>query len=259
MEDLTGGSAVNTDFTDPISRAVKELFGMDYLFPYQRLVVGNILEAAAATGVKFRYDMGAAEAEVTATEAATEMDVDFSAADEVSDEDRAGMGRQIVILPTGAGKSLCFQLPAMMLEGATLVIYPILSLMADQERRLAERGFAPVILRGGQSAEEREVIWDKLKSGESRFIIANPEVLLTPKVLEMLGELGIVHIVIDESHCVSEWGESFRPSYLEIHKIVSAVAPAASAATASTAPASTPPPAPPVPPPPLGSAFKGPA
>ena len=102
-------------------------------------------------------------------------------------------------------------------------MYPILSLMADQERRLAEKGFSPVLIRGGQSTEERNVIWNKLKSGQSKIIIANPEVLLSPKVLERLPELGIVHTVIDEAHCVSEWGESFRPSYLKINTILKAI------------------------------------
>jgi ATP-dependent DNA helicase RecQ len=196
-------------YADPIGEAVQNLFGMSYLFPYQRLVIGNIMEAAEAVS-----GMGAEEG------------------------DRAAVGRQIVILPTGAGKSLCFQLPAMLLDGPTLVIYPILSLMADQERRLMEKNFAPVVLRGGQSSEEREAIWKKLESGESRFIIANPEVLLTEKVLEALPRLGIMHVVIDEAHCVSEWGESFRPSYLEIHKIIDAAG--ARLVTAFTATASAP-------------------
>ncbi|MDR2135647.1 MAG: DEAD/DEAH box helicase, partial [Treponema sp.] len=172
---------------DPLGDKVKELFGLPYLFPYQRLVISNILEAAAPAG-----------------------------------DDQGSMGCQIVILPTGAGKSLCFQLPAMLLPGPTLVLYPILSLMADQERRLRERGFEPVLLRGGQSGEERAAIWEKIRSGKSRFIIANPEVLLTPKVMGVLGSLGIAHLVIDEAHCVSEWGESFRPSYLRIGEIIAA-------------------------------------
>jgi ATP-dependent DNA helicase RecQ len=122
----------------------------------------------------------------------------------------------------------------MMLNGNTLVIYPILSLMADQERRLTEKNFSPVILRGGQTKTEREDIFRKLKTGESSFIIANPEVLLTENMLKILPELGIVHVVIDEAHCVSEWGLSFRPSYLEIAKIVSAAkAPIVTAFTAT--------------------------
>jgi ATP-dependent DNA helicase RecQ len=200
---------------DPITSAVKKLFGFPYLFPYQRLVIANILEAAGAAGIGINWPADGAESENRSGET-DDSDAGLS--------DREGLGRQIVILPTGAGKSLCFQLPAMLMEGPTLVIYPILGLMADQERRLAEKGFSPVTLRGGQSREERDEIWKKLRSGKSRFVIANPEVLLTPPVLSGLKELSIVHIVIDEAHCVYEWGESFRPSYLEIRKIIEAAA-----------------------------------
>ena len=191
---------------DPLGSAVKELFGLSYLFPYQRLVVANILEAAQASGIAIRWP-GESGGAGNGNEG-------FS--------DRESSGRQIVILPTGAGKSLCFQLPAMLMEGVTLVIYPILGLMVDQQRRLAERGFSPVTVQGGQSKEERDAIWEKLRTGGSRFIIANPEVLLTPQVLKRLKDLRIVHVVIDEAHCVSEWGETFRPSYLEIGKIIEA-------------------------------------
>ncbi|MDR2047812.1 MAG: hypothetical protein LBP69_00005, partial [Treponema sp.] len=110
----TAGSEEAGDF---LSRAAKRFFGLDYLFPYQRLVISNILEA-----------------------------FDALKQDDSGQTDRAALGRQIVILPTGAGKSLCFQLPAMLLEGATLVLYPILSLMADQEKRLRSRGFNPALL-----------------------------------------------------------------------------------------------------------------
>jgi ATP-dependent DNA helicase RecQ len=212
------------ELIDPLTNAVSRLFGLSYLFPYQRLVIANILEAAEAAGLSLNWPD----------------DEQTSLLDEAvqEDSDRGSMGRQIVILPTGAGKSLCFQLPAMIIEGPTLVIYPILSLMADQQRRLHERGFAPVTLRGGQSKEERDEIWKKLQSGESKFIIANPEVLLTPQVISQLDKIKIVHIVIDEAHCVSEWGESFRPSYLEINTIIKNVN--APLVTAFTATASAP-------------------
>jgi ATP-dependent DNA helicase RecQ len=197
------------ELPDPLTKSLKDLFGLDYLFPYQRLVISNILEAAGAP----------------------------------DGEDRSLQGNQVVILPTGAGKSLCFQLPAMLLPGPTLVIYPILSLMADQERRLSERGFSPVTLRGGQAGEEREEIWRKVALGEARFIIANPEVLLSPAVMKKLPDIGLSHLVVDEAHCVSEWGESFRKDYLRIGEIVKAVAPPGKLApvvTAFTATASGP-------------------
>jgi ATP-dependent DNA helicase RecQ len=215
------------EITDPLSSAVKTLFGLSYLFPYQRLVMTNILEAAQAAGLPIKWpDEEAAEKPVEPPD------------EEAEPTDRDCTGRQIVILPTGAGKSLCFQLPAMLIDGLSLVIYPILSLMADQERRLHERGFSPVIIRGGQSKEERETIWEKLRSGKSKFIIANPEVLLTAQVKSELEKIKVAHVVIDEAHCVSEWGESFRPSYLEIGSIISALNPPL--VTAFTATASTP-------------------
>ncbi|MDR2471841.1 MAG: ATP-dependent DNA helicase RecQ, partial [Treponema sp.] len=130
--------------TDILDGAADRFFGLPYLFPYQRLVVSNLLEAAEA--------VKAAETKTAAADTG-----------EAADTDRAALGRQLVILPTGAGKSLCFQLPALLMDRPTLVIYPILSLMADQERRLAERGFSPVLLRGGQSAGEREAVWAKLR------------------------------------------------------------------------------------------------
>ena len=206
---------------DPITGAVKELFGLSYLFPYQRLVIANMLEAAGAVGIGIRWP---GESGTPAADQEERIEGSTLSDRESALSDRESGGRQIVILPTGAGKSLCFQLPAMLMEGPTLVIYPILGLMADQERRLAERGFSPVTLRGGQTKEEREAIWEKLRSATSKFIIANPEVLLTPAVLGRLKELNIIHIVIDEAHCVSEWGESFRPAYLEIGKIIEAAA-----------------------------------
>ena len=208
---------------DPLNAAANRLFGVPYLFPYQRLVVTSILEAAASAGLALTWPEGAEAA-----------DRDYS---------DGGEGRRIVVLPTGSGKSLCFQLPAMIIEGITLVIYPILSLMADQKRRLDERGFSPALLRGGQTEEERDEIWEKLESGECKFVIANPEVLLTPQVMERFAhgasrKTKIAHIVIDEAHCVGEWGESFRPAYLEMNAIVKNIG--APLVTAFTATAGTP-------------------
>ncbi|MFA6504685.1 MAG: RecQ family ATP-dependent DNA helicase, partial [Treponemataceae bacterium] len=238
---------------DPVSSAAKTLMGVDYLFPYQRLVVANILEAAEAVGMNIKWPTGTPviatedfakiqEAERAFRTAGGEGSGD--AGDEVREEllemreDSSSLGRQIVILPTGAGKSLCFQLPALLLSRPTLVLFPILSLMSDQFRRLKERGFSPVMLRGGQDTEERRKIWNRLASGDAQFVIANPEVLLTESVMARLPSVGFAHLVIDEAHCVSEWGESFRPSYLRVAEILKATAaPLATAFTATASPA----------------------
>jgi ATP-dependent DNA helicase RecQ len=204
---------------DPLTNAAQHLFGVPFLFPYQRLVVSNILEAATLARVQISWD-----------------DRGQDAAEDCADaEPPYGAGRQIVVLPTGAGKSLCFQLPGALLRGITLVIYPLLSLAADQERRLVERGFAPIVLRGAQSEEERSAVWERLREPGPRFLLSNPEALLSPKTLERLRSLDVVHLVIDEAHCVSEWGESFRPAYLRIGEIVSAVSPPVVTAFTATA------------------------
>lgn len=222
---------------DPVVASANALLGVKYLYPYQRLVVANILEAACGVGIPLSWPgaVAASAAEADGAEEQPPPGPEREAATEMGDG--AECGRQIVILPTGAGKSLCFQLPALLMKRPTLVIYPILSLQSDQNRRLAEKGFDPIVLRGGQEAEERRRLWNRLEAGEGRFIIANPEVLLTEAVMRRLPSLGIAHLVLDEAHCVSEWGESFRPSYLRIGEIAEAAkAPLLTAFTATASP-----------------------
>ncbi|MDR2519406.1 MAG: RecQ family ATP-dependent DNA helicase [Spirochaetaceae bacterium] len=197
---------------DPLDAAARSLFGIPYLLPYQKLVIAGILEAAEALRAPAEGGM--------------------------PDDDRRCLRHRIVILPTGAGKSLCFQVPALFLDGVTVVIYPLLALMADQVRRLEERGIEAAVLRGGQSPAERGAQWEKLRSGRSRFLITNPETLLAAAARERLKTLRIAHLVIDEAHCVSEWGETFRPSYLNIRAIIDSASPllvSAFTATASAA------------------------
>lgn len=217
---LSGGA-------DPVAEIARRFFGVEWLYPWQRIVMANILDAAKAAGARARLEGGVAEG-----------CGDGETGLVFEDEDGFLRGRQVVILPTGAGKSLCFQVPAMLLPKPTLVIYPLLALMNDQARKLKALGMEPVLFRGGQAAEERDAQFALLKGESCRIIIANPEILSNRKILAAIAERGLSHIAIDEAHCVAEWGDTFRPAYLELKGIIKELAP--DTVTAFTATASPP-------------------
>lgn len=123
---------------------------------------------------------------------------------------------QLVILPTGSGKSICFQLPAALLQGITIIIYPLISLMNDQKLRMERAGIPIAALQGGQTKEQRKLLWTAIKNNKIRVIITNPETLNQKSILEQLKSLDIRLCVIDEAHTISQWGFSFRPSYLTL-------------------------------------------
>jgi len=180
---------------DPVAALASVKFGIDYLFPLQRMAIANILDAME-TGEKMR---------------------------------------QLVLFPTGFGKSLCFQLPALLAPGPSVVVYPLLALMNDQERSLERRGIPCAVFRGGMEDEERRQRQEAVRSGKARIVITNPECLATARLMDFLAEAKIFHLAIDEAHCVSEWGETFRPSYLELSKCIEAIQPKAVSVFTATA------------------------
>jgi ATP-dependent DNA helicase RecQ len=121
------------------------------------------------------------------------------------------------IMPTGGGKSICFQVPAMMLDGICLVISPLIALMKDQVANLQKRDIKAMAIVGGQSTNDLLVLLDNCAYGNFKFLYISPERLQNDFVLERIKKLNINLIAIDEAHCVSQWGHDFRPAYLQIN------------------------------------------
>jgi len=120
------------------------------------------------------------------------------------------------LMPTGGGKSICFQIPAMMNDGICLVISPLVALMKDQVANLQQRNIKAIALTGGIRSEEMIDLLDNCQFGNYKFLYLSPERLQSDWILERIKNLPINLIAIDESHCVSQWGHDFRPAYLKI-------------------------------------------
>ena len=122
----------------------------------------------------------------------------------------------LAILPTGGGKSLCFQLPALLRPGLTVVISPLIALMRDQLRALKEQGVAAGALTSANTEEETAEVWAGLESGGLKILYMAPERLASGGTDRMLSQANVTLLAVDEAHCVSQWGHDFRPDYLRI-------------------------------------------
>jgi len=161
--------------------------GIPYVYPYQRLVIHHLLAVQGYWGEEL--------------------------AQETPD-------RNLVILPTGSGKSLCFMLPGMMLEGITVVVYPLLSLMKDQFRRFLEQNVPVAMLKGGMSVEEKQILGRQIEKGNIQFLLTNPEMCQSTVFQSWAGKKYFCQLIIDEVHTVLQWGLTFRPALMDIRSIL---------------------------------------
>ena len=147
-------------------------------------------------------------------------------------------GRDVLaILPTGGGKSVCFQVPALMKDGLALVVTPLIALMKDQVQNLAARGIRAIAVHAGMSRHEVDLALNNAAYGDCKFLYLSPERLQTRLFQSYLPVLDISFIVVDEAHCISQWGYDFRPEYLQIGALRGNVDAPVIALTATATPA----------------------
>ena len=129
-------------------------------------------------------------------------------------------GRDVLaLLPTGGGKSLCYQLPALMMEGLCLVVSPLIALMKDQAQQLNNRHIKAACLYAGQSSNEMFTVLNNAVGGQLKFLYVSPERLRNRMFIEHFRSMKVCLIAVDEAHCISQWGYDFRPPYLQLADI----------------------------------------
>jgi ATP-dependent DNA helicase RecQ len=122
----------------------------------------------------------------------------------------------LVVMPTGGGKSLCYQLPALLVDGLTVVVSPLISLMKDQVAQLQQLGVPAVFLNSSLLPDEYEQTLARVVNGQVKLLYVAPETLLKTRILALLSNLKVDCLAIDEAHCISEWGHDFRPEYRQL-------------------------------------------
>ncbi len=122
----------------------------------------------------------------------------------------------VAILPTGGGKSVCFQIPALLQEGICLVITPLIALMQDQVQQLKQKGIPAIAIHSGLAFREIDILLDNCVYGQQKFLYVSPERIQTELFLERVKKMKVNLIAVDEAHCISQWGYDFRPPYLQI-------------------------------------------
>ena len=145
----------------------------------------------------------------------------------------------LAVMPTGAGKSICYQVPSQLLENPTIVISPLVALMDNQAAGLRANGIDVAAIHSGQSREENVEQWKAVAQGQTKLLYLSPERLMQPRMLSAMRALDPALFVIDEAHCVSKWGPAFRPEYADLSRLKDLFPNASVAAFTATADAST--------------------
>lgn len=170
-----------------IKNTLKEKLGITYLLPHQELIINHI----------------------------------------ASSELSGKRAKVLACLPTGSGKSICFMAPAVFISGLIICVYPLLSLMADQEKRMKAMGIEAAVMKGGMDRKLRQSTLEEIKSGRIKAVVTNMEMLLYLSGQEENRELwkNVGALVIDEVHIAATWGDTFRPSYKELPKVINTIKP----------------------------------